>query len=67
MEMWLSCELYLHSDRLFELATLLDLEHQIAAVYVLHDEVESVLARERGTIIYLFVLDSPHERAPLYH
>lgn len=40
------CEQYWrhsHSVRLFELAHLLDLIHQVTAVDVLHDEVEAVL------------------------
>lgn len=34
--------MHLHGDRLLELAALLDLEHEVAAVDVLHDEVEPV-------------------------
>lgn len=39
---------YSHSVRLFELADLLNLIHEIAAVDVLHDEIQTVLGKDRG-------------------
>lgn len=38
---------YLHSDRLFEFSTLLNLEHQIASVDVFHYEVQTILFRNK--------------------
>ena len=40
---------YSHSVRLFKLADLLDLVHEISAIYVLHDEIQSVLWTDAGT------------------
>ena len=38
---------YLHSVGLFELADLLDLIHEISSVYVFHDEIQTVLQRDK--------------------
>lgn len=37
---------YSHSMRLLELANLLDLIHKVSSVYILHDEVQSVLDKD---------------------
>lgn len=34
---------YSHSMRLLELADLLDLVHEVSSIYILHDEIQSVL------------------------
>lgn len=39
---------YSHSMGLFELADLLNLIHEISAVDVLHDKIQTVLRRDRG-------------------
>lgn len=36
---------YSHSMGLFELANLLNLIHEVSAIYVLHDKIQTVLGR----------------------
>uniref|UniRef100_A0A2M4DLS7 Putative secreted protein n=1 Tax=Anopheles darlingi TaxID=43151 RepID=A0A2M4DLS7_ANODA len=49
---------YLHRNRFLKLAALLNLEHEITSIDVLHDEVETILQSMRGKCEKLVARDN---------